>query len=702
MPCSPNQINVDPTTDPGIPIPGFGIPFSPIQIPLPSFDLPTNLIEDLVDLMSKLGALFPSGLFKANLDLNMKGVLEFIASILNQIAPFLSFYNFIIAALKLIACIIEVLCAIPNPFAVALKLKKLFMECLPPFINLLPWLALIAMIIALLLLILALIEFIILTIIKIIEDIIRNLSIFYKAIKLHDSHSILAAVQKLASLLCFLQNIMAVLVAIAAIIAVIKSLAAFAGFAFCSDDDPDGCCSPQLCPAFVKNTPNGIPVVSAKLIYRKHIGADNNVLFPGIPDALKSILPIPDIRPERWQLVDKTINPTYPVSSIIFPVVGNIFWPDPLEFKSDMQPGKAPYTADINITLDPASLGFVDTKGSRKFIIKDCIVVRKPYIGVYDYTNTLVPDFENGLFNINGTLNVEGGLVFESDGTTKYMIDGYQGTLNTFIHQPELLSTGSAPLSEDALIFDNISFTWKPNAPALAGYSLVTAGCIPEISLEKAVQNSIITAEGIAPVLEKMKDTGVAPDVETAQACVNNAINELRKNITTETVAVFSAATTACMNNLKKQTIAILLNALKVGVSQFKSTVALDTDLQFVRQNITATVYLKDPSGTILSTNLPSYAADDMKTRLIGTATFGKISDFTYDGYQAFTATISSEKPGAGQLTVAYDGKIFSTITPGTNTTPTKIDENILNYTFVGVTTEAAVRRDNTDVSGNE
>lgn len=693
MPCSPNQINIDPSTSPGIPIPGFGLPFSPIQIPLPNWDLPTDLIEDLLGLMQKLGAIFPSGKFKANLDLNMKSVMDFIGDILSQIAPFLSLYNFFMAVLKLITCVIEVLCAIPNPFAVAMKLKKLFMECLPPFINLFPWLALIAMIIALLLLILALIEFIIATIMKLIEDLIRNLKVFYDSIRLHDSQSILAALQKFAAALCFLQNIMAVFIALAAIIAIIKSLAALAGFGICSDEDQDGCCPIQLCPPFVKNTPDGIKVTNGKLIYRKEIGTDASKLFPDIPDIAK-IFPIPTVRPQRWQLLDTSIEePIYPINSIIVPIIGNIFWPDPLEFKADTQPKKAPYTVDLTITLDPITLGQPSIGTKREFIIKDCIVVRKPYFGTYDHLNNLVMD------NLRGTLNIEGGLVFEADGETKVMIGENQATLNTLIYQ-ESLSAGAAsdlPSSEDGLVFDNISFVWKPNAPTLAGYNLITVGCIPEVSVEKAVQNAIIFAEGIAPVLEKMKDTGVAPDVEGAQACISNAVEELRKDISEESIALFSANSMACMDNLKKETIAILNNALRVGVSQFKSEFSIDTDLQFIRKDITASVILKDPSGTSIASSLPEDVALETAKRISANVTLGKISNFTYNG-EIFTAKISSEQSGEGELSVTYDGKVLSKLISGDAATNSSIQENILKYTFVGATTEPAVRRDNTDI----
>ena len=140
MVCSPedNQINITPS--PPWAVPGFGLSYSPIQIPLPSFDLPTELLEDIIGLVQKITALWPGGLLKVDPQFSMKTVLDFIASLLSKISPFLSFYNFIMALLRMVICVLEVLCAIPNPFAVAAKLKQLFSECLPPFINLFPFL----------------------------------------------------------------------------------------------------------------------------------------------------------------------------------------------------------------------------------------------------------------------------------------------------------------------------------------------------------------------------------------------------------------------------------------------------------------------------------------------------------------------------------------------------------------------------------
>lgn len=711
MPCSPssNNINVPSINPPSIP--GFGFPFSSLQIPIPDLDLPTDLLEDILGLVNQLGALFPSGLFKPNPDFSMKTVLDFISNILSQIAPFLSFYQFILAALKFALCLLECICAIPNPFAVASKLKKLFSECLPPFIALFPWIALIAMIIAFLLLILALIEYIINLIISIIEALVKNLTVLAKGVTLQDAQSTLAAIQKIASLLCFIQNILAVLVAIAAIIAIIKALASFAGAGICDDSDSEGCCAPAICPDFVKNTPNGISVADGTLIYYNQIGPDIANMFsslniPGIENLLAGIGPI---RKERWQLVDNHFEQaTYPISQIITPVIdineilsgntGNIFWPDPLEFAADSQKNKVPYTVDVRLEVNPTVFGIADTKGLRFFQIKDCLVVRKPYFGIINQDNLIL------LTNLGGTLNIEGGLVYEDDGKTPFKVNGKQATLNTFIHKSNTLaaSANALPATDDAVVFANISFTWKPNSPCLAGYGLVTVGCMPGVSIEKAVQNAIINAEGIEPVLVKLNGK-VAPDVEGTLACCQTALATFRNDVSAAGAGVFQASITSCLTNFQKETQDILCAAINAAISVFKSSASLDTDVQFTTRAIKTTVVLKDPTGTNISTNIPDDCASDISKKLKGDVTFGSITDFNYNKTDGnFTAEITSKIPGSGKLSITYDGKDFNTVTTGTGTTNSSINQLFLDYTFIDGISEPEVRRDETDTSNME
>lgn len=689
MPCQIDA-NLNPIPSPGIPIPGFGLPFSPIQLPYPSADLPLEVIEDILALVNQLGALFPSGLFKPNMDFSMKSILDFIANLLSQIAPFMSFYNFIMAALRLFACIIEVLCAIPDPFAVANKLKVLFTECLPPFFNLFPWLALIAMILALLLLILALIEYIVNKIIEAIESIIKNLELLARGASLQDAQSTLAAAQKIASLLCFIENLMAIFIAIAAIIAVINSLAAIAGFTICAEDDSNGCCPPEICPPFIKNNANGIAVTNGKLIYFKEINTDIDTLLGA---GLSSQFNLPPLREEKWQIYnDDALNSqTYPIKDIITPTAtGNIFWPDGLNLEADASLKKAPYTVDITINnYNPEVVNPTDLTGARSFVIKDCIVVRKPYVGVRLFNNSFSITQNN-----SGTLNIEGGKVYEADGTTSYLINNEQATLNTFLFQTAVV--GQVPILSDALEFD-VQFTWKPNHGALAGYQLITVGCNPVIATEKAVFNSILISEGIDSVLVKIFPLQL-PDVNQTVACVSEAIADFKLDASPATASVLQGKIQSCFQTLTNDTTAAVCALVLKGASQFHSTVTLSSDSEFVSRPIIVSVILRDSSGNSLSNSLPPSC--DLASKLQGTVTFGKIGAFTYDGVQQFNAEITTEVPGNGILTVTFDGKVLSQIAFGTGNDTSSIAPVNPSFIFLPLAEkEPQVRRDTTDIS---
>jgi len=690
MACNPNdnQINVPEPTP--VEIPGYGIPTSPIQIPNPSFDLPTDLADDFAALMQRLGALFPSGLFTPNPKTTSKKIYDFFSEVLTQIAPYLSIYNFFLALLRIIKCIIDVLCAIPNPFAVAEKLYVLFTQCLPPFLNIFPAFALISMIISLLSLILALIEYIVEVVLDIINDILENLKIITNAFELQDQESILAVTQKIAMLLCWFQNIISMFLGLAAIIDVIKSIAQFAGVTFCSDEE-DGCCSDKHCPPFIKNTPDGISTTQGKLIYFPQVGVDVESIF-GITPEQAALVDLPAVRNGRYQIYDKSNTPQYKVSDIITsltPDPDDYYWTDTVKMSKEMPAKRSQYTVDLKVTVDPSYFNIDDDKGLRAFTIKNCIVIEKPYYGVYNYDNSM-----DELQGTNGTLSISGGKVFEvtSSGDVPYLIDGTQATLDTFISKDELLSI---PIYDDSIIFDDIEFTWKPNVQALASYNLTTVGCLPDIVSEKAVINSIILSEGIEPLISRLPDL---PDAQSAYTCLLGALDIFRKDISEEGIALFQANTNACLDAFKNQTLDVITATIITTGSQFKTEYFLDTDIQFTSRSIKVNVIVKDPSGTSLVNNLPEISAIQIANSLLAQVTLGSVTSFVYDGSSSFTAEITSKNPGTGTISVLFNNKVISVYTLAANGNPSSISENIKTYTFVDAGVSTPVRRDETDV----
>src|SRR5271165_1832150 len=115
-PCSPSDVSFSVPEGPtGPAIPGFGVPFS---LNLPNLNpFPPGFPEDLLYLFNLLEMLIPPGGLKPQLNLNFgKDIFDAIIKLLDQFMPFLMLYKFFLPILKLILCIIEVICALVNPF----------------------------------------------------------------------------------------------------------------------------------------------------------------------------------------------------------------------------------------------------------------------------------------------------------------------------------------------------------------------------------------------------------------------------------------------------------------------------------------------------------------------------------------------------------------------------------------------------------
>jgi len=365
-------------------------------------------------------------------------------------------------------------------------------------------------------------------------------------------------------------------------------------------------------------------------------------------------------------------------------------------------PKRAQYTVDLTFTVNPSQFDntSTDVKGTRKFKAKDCVAVEKPYQFTYKYNSSEnVDDFITRDLNkgVAGVLSVAGGKVFEiaTDGTeTEYMIGDSQATLDNFVYKTTVNSL-ELPSSDDAIIIDNIEFVWKPNAPALAGYTVTTFGCIPDVAIEKNILNSVILAEGIQPVADKLPPL---PDVTDTYNCVVTALDKFRKNISVSGAADFQAESIACLNTLKTNTISTITAAVIAAASPYKTEFTLDTDLQFTSAGILVTVFIRDGAGTLLTSKLPEACSKDIAANLSADVSLGNITDFSYDGVSAFTANLFSEIPGDGTIAIIFNGKVLSKYNIAVGGGQSSIEENIKTYTFVAAVQESPVRRDETDV----
>lgn len=673
MPCSPNDNNLNPYVSPGIPIPGFGIPFAPVQLPIPDWKFPDGFPADILDLLNKLKTLWPGGELVPNLDSYANNILTALASLFNMIAPFLSLYNFFMALLNMVACILDVIFCMPNTFKVLRAIRRLIKQCLPPFLALFPWAALLAMILGLLLLLLALIQYIIAKILQLIEDLLKNLDLLGKGVTLQDAESTAAVAIKIASLLCIIEGLMALFTAIGAIMSIIATLAQMGGRKVgCKKNNGDV----DVCNDFIAASSNGITGQSGRLIYYRQINANDGNTFT---------------RQESWQFVDMSESQSIQFKDIITPDEdGIVMWPPNTTYQSSSDIKSVPYLVNLTVNnFDPKLYHSSDTKGPRTFKIKNVIVYRIPYVGIYNEDNNIDNSYKDG------TLSLLGGLVYEEDDTP-YMVNGSQATIETFVHK-QAFNTGIAPIYDDAMILNDITFDVQINYEVLLNYELISYGCVPDIAMEL----DIVNTANIAPILERVPD--LLPDISGAQNYVAGIIADLRKNVSPENLISSRDKMILCLEDLRNQTTNAFCSTFESAVDPFTSEASLDTDMQFITRNIKVEVILKDPNGLNISSNIPDECKDGLSNLLRGNVTLGNVSSFKYENGQ-FVAYISSKNAGDGVLQVYWNNNVFSRIYNRDNLDdPTFVSEVALPYTFIGSPVyDIEPRRDESDASVGE
>ncbi len=712
MPCSPLDVSISTPDGPSGPsIPGIGIPTA---LKLPNLaPLIDGMPEDLLEILDKIRLILPSNTLRPQLSLNFgKDVFDGIMKLLDQFMPFLSLYKFFLPVLNMIICIIEVLCALTNPFKLISALKRLFTICLPDLLSLFPVFALILMIISLLLLLLALVEYILAQILKFIESILQNINALYKAFQSADE-GILAIANKLGSLLCIFQNLFVLLAIFAAIIQIFKDiLSLLFNIPPCQDGDneDDGCCTPDVCPLIIKN--GSYTRNTGILQYYPKVGAKTNIALP-LPPPLDTINY--DVRQETWQIYDPNqtlfqefINIVDAHDVFIFPKPK--FFPTDTVYTFETDYRQAAYTVDVKMFYDPVNWGRIGP--ARNIVFKNCVVIAIPSRNLYSYNNLKL--------NVpTGVLKIAGGQGYEEDGTTilnGYDEDGilgdFQATLNNFLHLPDTYSTSAPLLPTDGRLISNIEYTFKPNSIALMGRGIITAGCDPGLGAAKNFMNNVVFGD-VAIKTEQLKDIvngvdgNVFPDVAGAQSCLSNSLTNLRSNLTVEGVAEFKTSTDLCLNKLKDDTNQALQSLMGIAFDATKSDFSINPKIQFTSKAIKVKVNLREKNGASLSSGLPNDISKDLAQRIDSIITFGNISGFNYSAEEeGFIADLTSDTPGSGTIMVSFDGNIFSKdIISNDLNTPPKREFQKLDYQFIYTPVssigdaDGAPRRNETDIA---
>jgi len=707
MPCSPTDISFPSPVGPSRP--GF-----PFVLPSPTIPFPNGFPEDLLDILNKLQLLIPPGALKPALNPNFgKDIFDGIMKLLDQFMPFLMLYKFFLPILNLIICIIEVLCALMNPIALVAALDRLFTQCIPEFLNLFPIFALIIMIISILLLLLALIEYIINQILKLIEALLRNINALVLAFQTGNAAGVLSIANKLGSILCFFQNLFVLLSLFGIIIQVIKDiLSLIFSIPPCEGGHNSNCCGPLTCPNIVQNQYTN---QMGTFQYASEVG----VPVPGISFTAPGFNPNIDVRAESWQLYD--VNQTIPQQfwNIVdgYDVIADgynpppVYFPTTSTFDATTAPTQAAYTIDLRVFYNPVYWG---RTGNPQYIrFKDCIVLKAP-------TQNLLDPHNNKVSVSNGVLYLAGGAGYLDDGTT--ILDGYQSdgitplppgnqaTLNNFLHRPAHFA--AIPVLDDGYTFQNVEYTFKPNAPILMQANLITAGCQPQVMLSRAFINNVVFSDVATQTvdLKNIVNDPNFPDPNAAQQCLLAAISTLRSNLTVQGVAEFQTTTNLCLSNLQNNTNNALSSVIAVGFSPCNSNFSLTPSIQFTTQPIIVSVNLNENNGLSLTQGIPTTIAQNLANEIKGYPTFGDLSHFTYDGYQSFTAELTSNVPGKGSIMIAFQNKTLCTNSLPAGGTPSHTLQT-LDYQFVYAPsvistgagdTSGVPRRDAEDVAGNK
>jgi hypothetical protein len=619
----------------------------------------------------------------------------------------------------MISCIIDVICALSNPFKLIRAIRRLIKTCLPPFLNLFPWAALIAMILSLLLLLLALILYILERVLEIIRDLLLNLDLLTRGLTLQDAEATVAVSFKIASLLCIIENLAAMFGAIAAIFAIIEILSEIAGSGVCSRNSGSGCCGDDVCPPFIRNNPDGIKGSLGRLIYYNQIIDPTQTSNPFFSTILGGNNTSNTLRKESWQFVNDDPEQVYMFKDIITKYkdntavrndngssrsnseafeYGDIFWPEGVSYTNETSLRKAPYSIDLTLKdVDLSSFDSLYTPSElATVVIKNAIVDVKPYIGERREDGSIKVDNTNNL----GTLSIVGGFAYYHDGSTPILnSQNEQLTLEDIIHLNKTYSS-TIPTYDDGYEISNVEFTLNINHASLLGYNLTVAGCVPDISIEAELINTRF-AETFIPIIAKV---GNMPDVAGAQKCISEALSKLRKDVTTENVLEAQASIVLCLEDLKNQTEDTFCRALFAGVDPYKSTFEIDPDMQFISREIKVYVELRDSSGINISKNIPDSCLSNVLDNLKGEVTLGEISDFTYDITNSrFIGSITTDTSGEGELRISWRNNIFQNVINSDDVdTDTAFEDNVLSYTFIGVNRASEEnRRDASDIANN-
>jgi len=416
-----------------------------------------ELIETISCLCSVGGVVQPSTLPSATINLG-----DVLANQANLLSAFTSMYGFIAAILRIISCIMDVVCALVNPFSTIKAVIRLFGTCLPDLILIFPQLTIPAIIICIIKIILAIVEYILTVIVPILEEIIQDTQDLIDAFAAKNADAQAAVAFKLASLFKELFNILGILNTLEPILEMIKTLLNMGVNLPCggSGGSCDGCGDDQ-CPEVLLQTEitgdDGILVVV--------FGSDPTefqILFNS-PSNLVSFLTIKDFFPKGLDYNEIKDEDDFPYT---LETGGNTYGVSSIDSGGNL--------SLVTITPELSSDGYLDMLSTG--LGADEVHFGSPtgnfLVDSPQYLTIADPNPSN-LLN-NGTWEVTG--IYDANNVKLIRDDGNSWTASNPTYwriAPTAPSSGT-----------NLSFTFGINHTELIRHGLIGLGCHPAVKAE--------------------------------------------------------------------------------------------------------------------------------------------------------------------------------------------------------------------------
>ncbi len=671
------------------------------------FPLPSNGGRPMTypQLLKQISCIVPAGVHikPSSIPSATVNLGDILADQTKILTAFTSAFSLITEIVKYIMCMMDVLCAMPNPIATVIAVARLFGKCLPEFILILPQLGIPAEILCLIKILIAVARFILETIFPIIEDIIRNVEDIKSALEDKNEDAIQAVAFKLTQLIKEIVNIFGILAVFEAIFIMIKALLGInipciPGSSSCSS------CKKDNCPDAIKNfSTDGLD--GYLTVFYENDGIDYSMIFSSVSkkdDFLQMKNFFPNV---NYSLIDDPEDAAYSLefegSTYVVTSIENAGYLNIISVKN-------PTFDDGYLSSVYNSAGvitpFTDPTNQIRFGTKT-----KTFSNLYVNNYINLRDTNSGGSLNSGTFKIE--QVFDSYNVilTKGQAFGSGSGWNTSATLDP--STSSSPgckmiwryVPKAPNSVNNQPFSLKVNHDELLRHSAISISCHPTVSAgAQGLKNRFpILSDLTMPVLpsyfEINSTTGNVQLYDDSIKCMGRMLPENIEDFDMDYVlnnyleiGEDAAKLQTCIANLFGKAESDLTDLSKQTyqklISQEKSEIYTDRVTQIVNGGIIITVKALDLYGNILSRLVPSGTINvEIYT------TFGSIGVVTEqigsngEPTGEYTTVLSSSHPGQAQITASIDTKMISDFVDDfatTHQTPHLVDR-VISVQFI-------------------